>query len=109
MINLNHVKMLSKYSKRDIQKSQKRIKHQHKNDIDDLILQKWKFLLDDQREPYKKNIEKTQVKLTQIEVQANYSDKKNNSQKKLNYENPQQHFFFIQNIFILFQLIFVTN
>ncbi|CAK59279.1 unnamed protein product (macronuclear) [Paramecium tetraurelia] len=53
------------------------------NDIDDLVLQKWKFLPDDQREPYKKRFEKTKVKLTEQEEQANNSDEEKQPLKKV--------------------------
>ncbi|CAD8119506.1 unnamed protein product [Paramecium sonneborni] len=55
------------------------------NDIDDLVLQKWKFLPDDQREPYKKRFEKTKVKLTQQDEQeqANDSEQEKQPSKKV--------------------------
>ncbi|CAK59531.1 unnamed protein product (macronuclear) [Paramecium tetraurelia] len=64
-------------------KKLKKDKTLSQSDIDDLVLQKWKFLPDDQREPYKKRFEKTKVKLTQHEEEANNSDEEKQPSKKV--------------------------
>ncbi|CAD8203282.1 unnamed protein product [Paramecium octaurelia] len=64
-------------------KKLKKDKTLSQSDIDDLVLQKWKFLPDDQREPYKKRFEKTKVKLTQQEEQTNNSDEEQQPSKKV--------------------------